>query len=534
MADPTRQQQYTSNSSATTTDDDTSQSSETPPIDDQSGEEEGIPWWMTLSLLVPIWVTVAVVVTPLFGWGVSVLIVSPALILLLVGIITFTSVSTEVVLGLSMVCGFFFLIPIVIAMLARPILWYAVGIPVVSVVDYATTVPYVTGAIVLGVVAIVLSVVLYTVWKTETVVDRSLLVLMTMCPLLLGMLLIGFFTAVWRILEAIVLLGLGLLGIDTNIRLLVTGVVALGLIAIFVYLELARLASTGRFDNATVVTAEEAPILHAVTTRAASQLDVPVPKIAVSKRPEPEAITRGYRPGSMTLIVSQGTLRALDEKHLEAVVAHELAHVANMDAIVMTIISLPVFLSDRLGDQLRRWEPYEYRSTNGSLSEWFISAVRRRSPHRLVGYALLLIALITEYLSRPIVAVLARTRESAADRTAAAVTGSPAVLANALRTLDERIDETPSADAREASSLSSLSILPLDPIDTNPDTDDSAGLIGILVSLITPGSDQEVKGVQRTIGETLLRIRWGLFATHPSTSRRLDALATLEEKHEAS
>jgi heat shock protein HtpX len=531
MADPTRQQEYTSNSSAMTGDDGSSEPSKTPAVNDQSDEEVGIPWWMTLSMLMPIWVTVALVGTPVFGWGASAFIMSPAIILLLAGVITFTDVTTEVVLGLSMVCGFF-LIAILIAVFARGILWYAVGIPFGSLVEYVTTVPYVAGTAVLGVVAVITSAVVYTVRKTETPIDWSLLMLMIACPIVLGAVLIGFFTAVWRVIEAIVLVGLGLLGIGTDAGLLVTGAVALGLISVFVYLELARLASTGRLENATVVTTKEAPTLHAVTTRVASQLDVPVPEIAVAKRPEPEAITRGYRPSSVTLIVSQGTLDALDEKHLEAVVAHELAHVASMDAIVMTIVSVPMFLSDRLGDQLRRWDPYENRSTHGSLRAWFVSAVRRRSPHRLVAYVLLLIALLTEYLSRPIVALLARTRESAADRTAATVTGSPAVLATALRTLDERIAETPSTDAREASRLSSLSILPLDPINTDPDTDDSAGFIGILVSLITGKRDQEATGVQRTIGKALLRIRWRLFATHPPTSRRLDTLAALEEKHE--
>lgn len=486
--------------------------------------------WMVLPWLVPIWMTAAVIGTPVFGWGTSAFIVSPAAILLFVGVVAWTDVDTGAIVSLSVLCVIF-VIAIMIVMFARPILWYAVGIPFVSLVEYATTVPSVTGGVVLGVVTIAASAVLYTAWKTETPGNWSLLVLMVVCPLVLGALLIGFFTAIWRIIEAIVLFGLGLLGAEADIRLLVTGVVILGLVAVFVYLELARLASTGRLDNATVVTAEEAPTLHAVTTRVASQLDVPVPEIAVAKRPEPEAITRGYRPANVTLIVSQGTLDALDEEHLEAVVAHELAHVANMDAIVMTIISLPVFVSDRLGDQLRRWDP-DKRSPHGSLRAWFVSAVRRRSPHRLVGYVLLLIALLTEYLSRPIVAVLARVRESAADRTAAAVTGSPAVLAAALRTLDDRIAETPSADAREESRLSSLSILPFNPINTDPDTEDSAGFIGIVVTLITPGRDQETTGVFRTVGKMLLRIRWRLFATHPSTDRRLDALAALEEKYE--
>jgi hypothetical protein len=60
-----------------------------------------------------------------------------------------------------------------------------------------------------------------------------------------------------------------------------------------------------------------------------------------------------------------------------------------------------------------------------------------------------------------LVLLAGNTRVFRADRTAVMVTGSPAALASALRTLDEQIAEMPSEDLREASSLSTLSILPL-------------------------------------------------------------------------
>lgn len=54
-----------------------------------------------------------------------------------------------------------------------------------------------------------------------------------------------------------------------------------------------------------------------------------------------------------------------------------------------------------------------------------------------------------------LVSLFSRARESAADRTAATVIGSPA-LASALRTLDERIADTSGQDLRDVSNLSSL------------------------------------------------------------------------------
>lgn len=114
---------------------------------------------------------------------------------------------------------------------------------------------------------------------------------------------------------------------------------------------------------------------------------------------------------------------------------------------------------------------------------------------------LFVIATVTWVVSRAIVAVLSQTRETSADRTAVAVTGSPAALAGALRTLDDRIDRTPTRDLREAAGVSSLSILPLEPVAV--DSDDPS---------------------------LLERLRARLFRTHPPTERRLAVLEELERE----
>jgi len=65
-----------------------------------------------------------------------------------------------------------------------------------------------------------------------------------------------------------------------------------------------------------------------------------------------------------------------------------------------------------------------------------------------------------------------QVREQAADRAAAEVTGSPAVVATALQQLDHKITTTPAQDLRDVSAVSSLSILPLkseEPIMLGPD-----------------------------------------------------------------
>jgi Zn-dependent protease with chaperone function len=132
-------------------------------------------------------------------------------------------------------------------------------------------------------------------------------------------------------------------------------------------------------------------------------------------------------------------------------------------------------------------------------------------PNQVIGVALSVIAVFMKYLSRFAVSILSRARESVADRTAATVIGSPMVLASALRTLDDRIAETPFEDLRELSSLSTLSILPLEPVEAN---------------VFVPS---EVNGIKQSINTVLTRIARALFATHPPTDQRIDALTAISE-----
>lgn len=310
----------------------------------------------------------------------------------------------------------------------------------------------------------------------------------------------------WRTIEILVEICLFFLGIELNTRTFIARLVTFVMLTGFVSLEFGRISTVEQHGEAAPVTPEEYPGLHSVTIKIASQFDIPTPTIAIAEQSEPEAITVGYRPENIHLILSRGLIDALDNEELEAVIAHELAHIANLDAMVTTIASLPSFFAD-------------------DLQAWMGGWANDDNPF----FIFLFIGVVTEYVSRPVVAVLSRTRESAADRTAATVTGAPAALASALRTLDKQIATTPSKDLREASSLSSLSILPLDPMDAETDIRDSDGIFGFSILLIPDG--WESVGIVGVITSGLMWIKWKLFATHPSTARRIDALEALTDDH---
>jgi heat shock protein HtpX len=278
--------------------------------------------------------------------------------------------------------------------------------------------------------------------------------------------------------------------------LVITG----GLVAYIGYLEFRHLDTVERIADAKPVSRETEPELYAMTTNVAALFDVPVPTILVSDRAVPEAMAIGFRPGNIHLVVSRGTIEALDTTELEAVIAHELAHVVNRDAMVMTALSTPVVLADG------------FRSRLAAIAE-------DREDHDraaiVVTVPLMAVSTAVWVVGSVITARLSRHRELAADRAAAQVVGAPSTLATALTKLDAEISESPSRDLREVSGVSSLSILSLK--SREPEK-----------LLLGPNGDIEPS--YWWLRKRLHRLEHRLLVSHPPTASRLDELAKLERQ----
>lgn len=462
---------------------------------------------MVLLILLPIWLFFLALSLPIIQDGFISATSATALTfaLVLVAVTRPPEVSIGRVITYLYISVIFFLSITLIGTLFAFLVRYTVVLPFGSLIEYATTIPFVASAVVLGVAGISAGGILLAVKKTGPAVDWSLVLRMSASLLILSVLTVWFLTAIWLLIKGIVWIGLSLLGIGPDTKQLVAIALTVGLLGTLVYRvyhDLDRGGLIERHGTTTSVLPDEFPDLHSITTTVAAQLDIPMPTISIAEQSEPEAITVGYRPGNIHLILSQGTLDALSDDELEAVIAHELAHVANMDAMVTTVASLPALLADGLQDQFQD-RVADISSINETLSIFVV----------IYSYPLWVITLITTYLSQPVVAVLSRARESAADRTSATVTGSSAALVSALRTLDEQIADTPTEDLRESSSLSALSILPLHPIETDPESDTDS-----LLAPIAP--------------EWWWRAARMLFATHPPTDRRIAALTALSEERQ--
>ena len=94
-----------------------------------------------------------------------------------------------------------------------------------------------------------------------------------------------------------------------------------------------------RAMRAREVSPEEAPELHGMIDRLCALADMPKPRVGVSDLPVANAFATGRSPDRAVVCVTTGILQTLDAEELEAVLAHELSHVAHRDVLVMTIAS---------------------------------------------------------------------------------------------------------------------------------------------------------------------------------------------------
>src|ERR687885_2013086 len=84
-------------------------------------------------------------------------------------------------------------------------------------------------------------------------------------------------------------------------------------------------------SGAKIVSAEQAPELHAMVERLCAMAGLPKPRIAVIDTDVPNAFATGRNPNHAAVAVTQGLWRRLNPQEIESVLAHELSHVANRD-----------------------------------------------------------------------------------------------------------------------------------------------------------------------------------------------------------
>ena len=134
------------------------------------------------------------------------------------------------------------------------------------------------------------------------------------------------------------------------------------------------------------------------------------------------------------MAVTEGLLATLNRDELQAVVAHEMAHIRNHDVKLMTLLAALVGVLALIADGTWRvlWFGGGRRSRGGGGG-------KKGGGAPLV--AILLVLWVISVILAPVVSRLlalgvSRKREFLADATAAQFTRNPAALASALRTIE--------------------------------------------------------------------------------------------------
>ena len=188
-----------------------------------------------------------------------------------------------------------------------------------------------------------------------------------------------------------------------------------------------------RMHNAQPVDPRSEPELYDMVSQLAQNAGIPMPKLYIVEEDQPNAFATGRNPENGAVAVTTGLLRLLSHQEVAGVVAHELGHIRNRDTLVMTITATIAGAVSMLANFAM--------FTGGS----------RDNPLGIIGsIAMMILAPIAAMLVQM---AISRTREYAADRAGAEISGRPLWLASALEKLEmgaQRIGNH-SAEANPAS-----------------------------------------------------------------------------------
>jgi heat shock protein HtpX len=232
--------------------------------------------------------------------------------------------------------------------------------------------------------------------------------------------------------------------------------------------------------HAKEVTPQQEPRLHEIVDRLCLLADMKKPRVGVAEMDMPNAFATGRNPNHAVICATRGLMNRLNDEELEAVLAHELSHVAHRDVAIMTIASGVGMLAGLVSRMALFGAMFGGGDRGGKGGQNIV----------LLEMATLLISILIYIVSFLLTMALSRYRELAADRSGAILIGKPSVLASALVHITGDIGKIPRTDLRKTEGMNAFFFAP--------------ALSGNSAAT--------------------------LFSTHPSLEKRLDQLNKLEKE----
>ncbi|WP_238694456.1 M48 family metalloprotease [Nocardioides daphniae] len=160
----------------------------------------------------------------------------------------------------------------------------------------------------------------------------------------------------------------------------------------------------------------------------------------------PNAFATGRSPNRSVVCVTTGILGMLTAEELEGVLAHELAHVAHRDVLVMTLAASAGILAGLLTRGAQLGGMVRGRNNNNGAAAAFMLT--------------LVVSLVVYAVSFLLIRLLSRYRELSADRAGAYLTMRPAALGSALQKISGGMAAIPERDLRGTQAMNAFFITP--------------------------------------------------------------------------
>ncbi len=194
------------------------------------------------------------------------------------------------------------------------------------------------------------------------------------------------------------------------------------LYALIQYFAASKLAVA--VTGAQEIVKKDNPRLYRIVENLAITIGIPTPKVYIINDPAPNAFATGRDPKHAIVAATTGILDTMNDRELEAVMAHEMGHVQNYDIRVSMIAFGLVSAIGLLSDIALHMFFFGGRDRNRDVSPVVI----------IVGVVLIILAPIMAAL---IQMAVSRQREYLADATGAMTTRDPEGLASALKKLEK-------------------------------------------------------------------------------------------------
>lgn len=172
------------------------------------------------------------------------------------------------------------------------------------------------------------------------------------------------------------------------------------------------------------------PWLERATAELSQRAGIPTPQLYISPDPQPNAFAAGRNPSVAVVCVNEGLLSLMNQREVVSVVAHEIGHIRNRDTLTMTVVAAFATFISFLAN-----------------IAWLIPRGDNEERNPLVDLLMMFLAPVVATI---IQLAVSRTREFAADRAAAELTGDPNSMIEALRRLESGTRQVPSYTAQPA------------------------------------------------------------------------------------